>query len=59
MYGWRKSRSLSPELYFTVTLIVRMAVTADDQRMSAAPKPNHKSAYDDSMFTKRGGNHGH
>jgi gluconate 2-dehydrogenase gamma chain len=38
---------------------VRMAVTADDQRMSAAPKPNRKSAYDDSMFAKRGGKHGH
>ena len=38
---------------------VRMAVTADDQRMSAAPKPVRKSAYDDSMFSKRGGGHGH
>ena len=28
MCGWRKSRRLSPEVYFTVTLIVRMAVTA-------------------------------
>jgi hypothetical protein len=28
MYGWRRSRSLSPEVYFAVTLIVRMAVTA-------------------------------
>ena len=28
MSGWRKSERLSPELYFTVTLIVRMAVTA-------------------------------
>ncbi len=28
MSGWRKSRTLSPEVYFTVTLIIRMAVTA-------------------------------
>jgi gluconate 2-dehydrogenase gamma chain len=38
---------------------VRLAVTADDQRMSAAPKANRKSAYDESMFEKRGGGHGH
>ena len=38
---------------------VRMAVTANDQRMSAAPRPVRKSAYDDSMFAKRGGKHGH
>ena len=38
---------------------VRMAVTADDQRMSVAPQPIRKSAYDDSMFSKRGGGHGH
>ena len=38
---------------------VRLAVTADDQRMSAAPKVNRKSAYDESMFEKRGGGHGH
>ena len=38
---------------------VRLAVTADDQRMSKSPKPNRKSAYDDGMFAKRGGGHGH
>ena len=38
---------------------IRMAVTPDDQRMSAAPKPVRKSAYDDNMFAKRGGGHGH
>ena len=38
---------------------IRMAVSADDQRMSVAPKPVRRSAYDDSMFAKRGGNHGH
>ena len=38
---------------------VRMAVTADDQRMGVAVKPNRKSAYDDAMFAKKGGSHGH
>lgn len=28
MSGWRKSRDLSPEAYFTLVLIIRMAVTA-------------------------------
>jgi gluconate 2-dehydrogenase gamma chain len=38
---------------------VRISVTAQEQRMGVAVKPNHKSAYDESMFTKRGGGHGH
>jgi len=38
---------------------VRISVAAQEQRMGVALKPNHKSAYDDSMFTKRGGGHGH
>ncbi len=38
---------------------VRISVTAEEQRMGVAVKPNHKSAYDESMFTKRGGGHGH
>ena len=38
---------------------VRIAVTAEDQRMGVTLKPNHKSAYDDAMFAKRGGGHGH
>jgi gluconate 2-dehydrogenase gamma chain len=38
---------------------VRIAVSADDQRLDAGLKPNHKSAYDDAMFTKKGGSHGH
>jgi len=38
---------------------VRLSVTAQEQRMGMALKPNHKSAYDESMFTKRGGGHGH
>ena len=31
---------------------VRTIVTADEQRMDVAPRPNHKSAYDYAMFTK-------
>jgi gluconate 2-dehydrogenase gamma chain len=31
---------------------VRTIVTADEQRLGAAAKPNHKSAYDYTMFTK-------
>lgn len=31
---------------------VRTMVTSDDQRMSKAPPPSHKSAYDFEMFTK-------
>ena len=38
---------------------VRISVTAQEQRMGVALKPNHKSAYDESMFTKHGGGHGH
>jgi gluconate 2-dehydrogenase gamma chain len=37
---------------------LRMAVGEDEQRMKA-PKPVHKSAYDDAMFTMKGGAHGH
>ncbi len=37
---------------------LRMAVGEDEQRM-AAPKPVRKSAYDDAMFTMKGGAHGH
>jgi gluconate 2-dehydrogenase gamma chain len=38
---------------------VRISVTMQEQRMGVALKPNRKSAYDDLMFTKRGGGHGH
>ncbi len=38
---------------------IRVAVTEDEQRMSPKPKPNHKSAYDDPMFTLKGGGHDH
>jgi len=38
---------------------VRISVGAQEQRMGVALKPNHKSAYDDAMFAKRGGGHGH
>jgi gluconate 2-dehydrogenase gamma chain len=31
---------------------VRTVVTADEQRLGAVAKPNHKSAYDYAMFTK-------
>jgi gluconate 2-dehydrogenase gamma chain len=37
---------------------LRMAVGEDEQRMQA-PKPVRKSAYDDAMFTMKGGAHGH
>ena len=37
---------------------LRMAVGEDEQRMKA-PKPIRKSAYDDAMFTMKGGAHGH
>ena len=37
---------------------VRIAVTADEQRMMDL-KPNHKSAYDYALFSKKGGSHGH
>jgi len=38
---------------------LRMAVTADDQRMSVKPTSNRRSAYDFEMFAKKGGGHGH
>jgi gluconate 2-dehydrogenase gamma chain len=38
---------------------VRIAVSADDQRLGAGLKPNHTSAYDHDMFAKKGGSHGH
>jgi len=38
---------------------VRISVAAQEQRMGVALKANHKSAYDEPMFTKRGGGHGH
>ena len=38
---------------------VRMAVSADDQSMSKPPKALRRSAYDEAMFSKRGGGHGH
>lgn len=38
---------------------VRISVAAHEQRMGVALKPSHKSAYDDAMFAKRGGGHGH
>jgi gluconate 2-dehydrogenase gamma chain len=38
---------------------IRVAVGEDDQRMSSKPKPVRQSAYDDPMFTLKGGGHGH
>jgi gluconate 2-dehydrogenase gamma chain len=38
---------------------IRMVVSAEDQSMSKPPKPLRKSAYDEAMFSKRGGNYGH
>src|SRR5262249_52544074 len=35
---------------------IRMAVSVDDQRMGTAPKAVRTSAYDETMFSKRGGN---
>jgi gluconate 2-dehydrogenase gamma chain len=37
---------------------LRMAVGEDEQRMKA-PKPVRRSAYEDAMFTMKGGAHGH
>jgi len=37
---------------------VRISVTAQEQRIGVALKPNHKSAYDNLMFAKQGGRHG-
>ena len=38
---------------------IRMAASAEDQSMSKPPQAIRKSAYDDAMFSKRGGGHGH
>jgi gluconate 2-dehydrogenase gamma chain len=38
---------------------IRMVVSAEDQSISKPPKPVRRSAYDEAMFSKRGGNHGH
>jgi gluconate 2-dehydrogenase gamma chain len=38
---------------------IRMVVSAEDQSISTPPKPLRKSAYDEAMFSKREGNHGH
>jgi gluconate 2-dehydrogenase gamma chain len=38
---------------------IRVAVSEDEQRMGPKPRPVRKSAYDDPMFTLKGGGHGH
>ena len=38
---------------------IRVAVSEDEQRMSPKPRPVRNSAYDDPMFTLKGGGHGH
>jgi gluconate 2-dehydrogenase gamma chain len=38
---------------------IRLAVSADDQRMAERPKPIRESAYDNVTFTIKGGGHGH
>jgi len=38
---------------------IRLAVSAEDQRMTARPKPVRESAYDNVTFTIKGGGHGH
>jgi gluconate 2-dehydrogenase gamma chain len=38
---------------------VRLAVTADDQRMASPPKPVRRSAYDYAMFSAMGATHAH
>ena len=38
---------------------IRIAVTEDEQRMKVKPTAIHKSAYDDEMFTMKGGSRGH
>jgi gluconate 2-dehydrogenase gamma chain len=38
---------------------IRMAVSEDEQRIKAKPTAIRKSAYDDEMFTMKGGGHGH
>jgi gluconate 2-dehydrogenase gamma chain len=38
---------------------LRLAVTADDQRMSSRPTPTRRSAYDYAMFSAMGATHAH
>jgi len=38
---------------------LRMVVTAGEQRMGERAKPVRQSAYDDAMFSMKGGGHGH
>ena len=38
---------------------IRMAVSEDEQRMKMKPTAIRRSAYDDEMFTMKGGNRGH
>lgn len=38
---------------------IRMVVSAEDQSISKPPKPLRRSAYDEALFSKRGGGHGH
>jgi gluconate 2-dehydrogenase gamma chain len=38
---------------------IRMAVSEDEQQIKAKPTAIRKSAYDDEMFTMKGGGHGH
>src|SRR5215470_12682612 len=38
---------------------IRMAVSEDEQRMKVKPSAIRKSAYDDAMFTMKGGSRGH
>jgi len=38
---------------------IRLAVSADEQRMTTRPKPVRESAYDNVTFTIKGGGHGH
>jgi gluconate 2-dehydrogenase gamma chain len=38
---------------------LRLAVTEGDQRMGERAKPVRQSAYDDAMFSMKGGDHGH
>jgi gluconate 2-dehydrogenase gamma chain len=38
---------------------IRLVVAEDEQRMSVRTKPTRQSAYDDAMFTMKGGGHGH
>lgn len=38
---------------------IRMVVSVEEQSISKPPKPVRRSAYDEAMFSKRGGKHGH